>query len=196
MATTIIRLAVWASGNGSNAQNLILSFKNHPKIRVVLVVSNQAEAPVVAKASALKVPVLLLGPKSWRDGQELLQQLRAFDIDALVLAGFLRKIPEYLLEAFPHKIVNLHPSLLPEFGGQGMYGLHVHRAVLEAGKSTSGITIHVVDRDYDTGPVLAQFPCDVLPGDQPETLAERIHALEHAHYPEVVATWIEGWRKS
>ncbi|MGA1665910.1 MAG: phosphoribosylglycinamide formyltransferase [Bacteroidia bacterium] len=196
MAASVTRLAVWASGTGSNAQNLIQFFKNHPTIRVALVVTNKPEAPVVAKASALRVPVLLLGPQSWRSGQELLQQLRAFEIDALVLAGFLRKIPEYLLEAFPQKIVNLHPSLLPEFGGQGMYGMHVHRAVLEAGKLTSGITIHLVDRDYDTGPVLAQFRCDVLPGDQPETLAERIHTLEHTQYPEVIASWVEGWRRS
>ena len=151
---------------------------------------------MVAKAAALKVPVLLLGPQSWKDGHELLQQLKGYAVDALVLAGFLRKIPDYLLEAYPQRIVNLHPSLLPDFGGKGMYGMHVHRAVLDSGKRQSGITIHLVDRDYDTGPILAQYRCDVRAGDDPESLAERVHALEHAHYPDVVASWIRGWSGS
>jgi phosphoribosylglycinamide formyltransferase-1 len=193
MATALTRLAVWASGTGSNAQNLIQAFKNHPNIRVVLVVTNNPDAPVVAKAAALKVPVLLLGPQSWKDGRELLQQLKGYAVDALVLAGFLRKIPDYLLEAYPERIVNLHPSLLPDFGGKGMYGMHVHRAVLDSGQRHSGITIHLVDREYDTGPILAQYRCDILAGDTPQSLADRIHALEHAHYPDVVASWIKGW---
>jgi len=190
MAEPLIRLAVWASGQGTNAENLIRYFKSHPRIRVALVVCNKPEAPVLAKASSLKVPTMLVGKESWRQEQDILNQLRAFQIDAMVLAGFLWRIPEYLLHAYPNRIVNVHPSLLPEFGGKGMYGERVHQAVLEAGRTESGITIHLVNDSYDEGTALATFRCPVKPNDTAHTLAERIHTLEQAHLPPIVEQWV------
>lgn len=190
MAEPLIRLAVWASGQGTNAENLIRYFKSHPRIRVALVVCNKPEAPVLAKASSLKVPTMLVGKESWRQEQDILNQLRAFQIDAMVLAGFLWRIPEYLLQAYPNRIVNVHPSLLPEFGGKGMYGERVHQAVLEAGRTESGITIHLVNDSYDEGTALATFRCPVKPNDTAHTLAERIHTLEQAHLPPIVEQWV------
>jgi len=190
MAEPLIRLAVWASGQGTNAENLIRYFKSHPRIRVALVVCNKPEAPVLAKASSLKVPTMLVGKESWRQEQDILNQLRAFQIDAMVLAGFLWRIPEYLLQAYPNRIVNIHPSLLPEFGGKGMYGERVHQAVLEAGRTESGITIHLVNDSYDEGTALATFRCPVKPNDTAHTLAERIHTLEQAHLPPIVEQWV------
>lgn len=190
MTEPLIRLAVWASGQGTNAENLIRYFKSHPRIRVALVVCNKPEAPVLAKASSLKVPTMLVGKESWRQEQDILNQLRAFQIDAMVLAGFLWRIPEYLLQAYPNRIVNIHPSLLPEFGGKGMYGERVHQAVLEAGRTESGITIHLVNDSYDEGTALATFRCPVKPNDTAHTLAERIHTLEQAHLPPIVEQWV------
>jgi len=190
MAEPLIRLAVWASGQGTNAENLIRYFKSHPRIRVALVVCNKPEAPVLAKASSLKVPTMLVGKESWRQEQDILNQLQAFQIDAMVLAGFLWRIPEYLLQAYPNRIVNVHPSLLPEFGGKGMYGERVHQAVLEAGRTESGITIHLVNDSYDEGTALATFRCPVKPNDTAHTLAERIHTLEQAHLPPIVEQWV------
>lgn len=190
MAEPLIRLAVWASGQGTNAENLIRYFKSHPRIRVALVVCNKPEAPVLAKASSLKVPTMLVGKESWRQEQDILNQLRAFQIDAMVLAGFLWRIPEYLLQAYPNRIVNVHPSLLPEFGGKGMYGERVHQAVLESGRTESGITIHLVNDSYDEGTALATFRCPVKPNDTAHTLAERIHTLEQAHLPPIVEQWV------
>ncbi|MBM3936155.1 MAG: phosphoribosylglycinamide formyltransferase [Sphingomonadales bacterium] len=190
MAEPLIRLAVWASGQGTNAENLIRYFKSHPRIRVALVVCNKPEAPVLAKASSLKVPTMLVGKESWRQEQDILNQLQAFQIDAMVLAGFLWRIPEYLLQAYPNRIVNVHPSLLPEFGGKGMYGERVHQAVLESGRTESGITIHLVNDSYDEGTALATFRCPVKPNDTAHTLAERIHTLEQAHLPPIVEQWV------
>jgi len=187
------RLVVFASGNGSNADRLMQHFKGHPTARVVLLVCNKPNAPVLSVAARHKVPSLVVGPMSWQQGQDLVDQLRSFQADALVLAGFLWKIPGYLLQAFPDRIVNLHPALLPDFGGKGMYGMQVHQAVLASGRHESGITVHLVNEEYDRGRHLARFVCPVLPEDQPQDLAKRVQALEHRHYPEVLEAWIGDW---
>jgi phosphoribosylglycinamide formyltransferase-1 len=181
----MVRIAVLASGSGSNAQRLIEHFAQHAKARVVLVGCDQPEAGVLQRAWDLGVPSYLFSGAELRDGtvqQELLGQR----IDLVVLAGFMRLIPTELIKAFPQRIVNIHPALLPKYGGKGMYGHHVHETVVAAKEQESGITIHYVNERYDEGEHLFQAICPVLPEDTPDTLAARIHELEHAHYPQVV----------
>jgi len=181
----MIRIAVLASGSGSNARKLIDHFAQHPKARVVLVGCDQPQAGVLARAWELGVPSYLFNGARLKDGT-VQQELQGQRIDLVVLAGFLRLIPVDLVKAFQNRIVNIHPALLPKYGGKGMYGHHVHEAVIAAKEKESGITIHFVNEQYDKGEHLFQATCPVLPEDTPDTLAARIHALEHAHYPEVV----------
>jgi len=181
----MVRIAILASGSGTNAQRLVEHFRTHPKACVALLGCDQPKAGVIQRAWDLGVPLYLFNGKQLRSG-EVLRELQAQRIDLIVLAGFLRLIPEDLVHAFPERIINIHPSLLPRYGGKGMYGQHVHQAVIAAGERESGITIHVVNERFDEGAHLAQFTCPVLANDTPETLAARIHQLEHAHYPEVV----------
>ncbi|HMO32657.1 MAG TPA: phosphoribosylglycinamide formyltransferase [Lacibacter sp.] len=182
----MIRIAVFASGAGSNARRLMEHFSHHPTARVALVVCNKPGAGVLEVAAQHGVPVLLVEKERFFRGDAYLPALKECHIDLLVLAGFLWKVPPALIAAYPHRIVNIHPALLPRHGGKGMYGAHVHAAVLAAGDVESGITIHYVDEQYDHGDTLFQARCPVLHDDTPERLAERIHALEHLHYPRVV----------
>lgn len=181
----MVRIAILASGSGSNAQRLVEHFRTHPKACVALVGCDQPKAGVIQRAWDHGVPLYLFNGKQLRSG-DVLRELQAQRIDLIVLAGFLRLIPEDLVRAFPERIINIHPSLLPSYGGKGMYGQHVHEAVIAAGERQSGITIHLVNERFDEGAHLAQFTCPVFPDDTPGTLAARIHQLEHAHYPEVV----------
>lgn len=183
------RIAVLASGSGTNAQRLIEHFQEHRLARVVLVGCDKPGAGVLQRAWDLHVPLFLFGGQALRDGT-LLRELQGQCIDLLVLAGFMRLIPADLVGAFPDRVVNIHPSLLPRFGGKGMYGHHVHEAVIASGAKESGITIHLVNERYDEGRVLFQVTCPVLSGDTPTSLAERIHVLEHEHYPRVVESLI------
>lgn len=186
------RLAVFASGAGSNAQKLIEYFgttqapRNAHGIEVALVVSNKKEAGVVQIAETHQIPVLIIERERFFRGDAYVPALQQAGIDFIVLAGFLWKVPALLIQAYPHKIVNIHPALLPAYGGKGMYGSFVHEAVIRNKELQSGITIHFVDELYDHGVTLFQATCPVLPGDTPETLAQRIHELEHAHYARVV----------
>jgi phosphoribosylglycinamide formyltransferase 1 len=179
------RIAVLASGSGTNAQRLIEHFAQHPLAQVVLVGSDQPQAGVLQRAWDLHVPSYLFTGKDLREGA-VQRELHGQCIDLIVLAGFMRLIPAELVRAFPVRMVNIHPSLLPRFGGKGMHGHHVHEAVIAAGETESGITIHLVNERYDEGRILFQAKCPVLPADTPVTLAERVHALEHAHYPHAV----------
>ncbi|MCB0765616.1 MAG: phosphoribosylglycinamide formyltransferase [Flavobacteriales bacterium] len=181
----MVRIGILASGNGSNAQRLVDHFSRHAKAEVVLIGCDRPGAGVVQRAWDLGVPLFLFNGGQMRSGA-VQRELQGQRIDLLVLAGFLRLIPADLVKAFPGRIINLHPALLPKFGGKGMFGQHVHRAVMAAGEQESGITIHFVDEHYDEGEPIAQFRCPVLPGDTPGTLAERIHALEHTYFPQVV----------
>ncbi|MBK8225717.1 MAG: phosphoribosylglycinamide formyltransferase [Flavobacteriales bacterium] len=179
------RIAVLASGSGSNAQRLIEHFAQHPLAQVALVGSDQPGAGALRRAWDLHVPSYLFAGKDLRDGA-LLRELQGQRIDLVVLAGFMRMIPAEMVRAFPERIVNIHPSLLPKYGGKGMFGEHVHRAVIAAGETESGITIHLVNDRYDEGRILFQAKCSVLPSDTPGSLADRVHALEHEHYPHIV----------
>jgi formyltetrahydrofolate-dependent phosphoribosylglycinamide formyltransferase len=180
------QLAVFASGAGSNAQQIIHHFQKHPSIRVALIVCNKPEAGVLSIAQALKIPTLLIEKERFFRGDAYLPELKAAGINFLVLAGFLWKVPESLIRAFPDAIVNIHPALLPNYGGKGMYGEHVHKAVIQSGDTQSGITIHRVDERYDHGETLFQATCPVSPDDTPVSLAAKVHQLEHTYYPQVI----------
>ncbi len=184
MNTTAI--ALFASGNGSNAINLIRYFEKHPSVKVSLVVCNRESAPVVEKSRELGIEVLVVSNEQVENGLTLLQELDYRSIKWIVLAGFLRKIPLNLLRGYPNRIINVHPALLPKYGGQGMYGMNVHRAVVDAKELKSGISIHLVNEEFDKGKLLAQFETEILATDTPEMVAEKVQMLEHQHFPEVV----------
>ena len=179
------RIAILASGSGTNAQRLMEHFHLHEKAEVVLVGCDQPNAGVIQRVWDNNVPCYLFSGAQLKDGT-VLRELLGQRIDLVVLAGFMRLIPAEMVRAFPKRIINIHPALLPKFGGKGMYGNHVHEAVIAAKETESGITIHYVNEHYDEGEHIAQFRCPVLPNDTPDSLAERIHGLEHAHYPAVV----------
>ncbi|MES2881164.1 MAG: phosphoribosylglycinamide formyltransferase [Bacteroidota bacterium] len=179
-------IVLFASGAGSNAQQIIQHFSNSPVATVSLVVCNKPGAGVIAIAEKAGVAVLLIEKEHFLSGDGYLPQLKNAGADLIVLAGFLWKMPAILVTAFPRRIINIHPALLPKFGGKGMYGLHVHQSVINTGDVQSGITIHYVDEHYDSGDIIFQTACPVLDGDTPEVLATRIHTLEHLHYPVVI----------
>ncbi|MBS1624268.1 MAG: phosphoribosylglycinamide formyltransferase [Bacteroidetes bacterium] len=179
-------IAIFASGRGSNAQAIIDHFKGHPSIKVALIVTNRKDAGVIQIAKENRIPFDIVSPAELNNEEELLDMLEVYDIDLIVLAGFLLLIPAFLVKAYPNKVINIHPALLPKHGGKGMYGKHVHTAVLDEKDTESGITIHYVNEHYDEGQYIAQFRCHVEPADTIETLAARIHQLEHAHYPQEI----------
>jgi phosphoribosylglycinamide formyltransferase 1 len=181
-----VRIAVFASGAGSNAEKLIQYFKGSELATVALIVCNKPGAGVLAVAEKESIPTLLIEKEAFSRGDGYVPFLKSKGIGFIVLAGFLWKVPQALVEAYPRRIVNIHPALLPKYGGKGMYGQYVHEAVLNAGEVESGITIHFVDEHYDNGDIIFQTACPILPGDKPGDIAQRIHQLEHAHYPRVV----------
>lgn len=177
---------MFASGAGTNAARIIDYFREHPGIRVVLIVSNKPGAGVLEIAQKEKIPFLVLDRERFYAEDGYIAELLDRDIRLIVLAGFLWKIPVKLVEAFRGKIINIHPALLPLYGGRGMYGRHVHEAVLAAGEKESGITIHYVDEVYDHGDIIFQARCPVAETDDPQQLAKKIRVLEHTHYPRVI----------
>lgn len=179
-------IALFASGNGSNAVNLIRFFQNHPKIEVKTLICNKPDAPVVSKAESLGVEVLVFNNEEFESGLTVLQELDYRAIDWIVLAGFLRKIPINIIRGYQNRIINIHPSLLPKYGGKGMYGKFVHNAVIEAKELKSGISIHLVNEEFDDGEILAQFETELTGNDTCDSLAEKIHILEHKHFPIIV----------
>jgi phosphoribosylglycinamide formyltransferase-1 len=184
--TATKRIAIFASGAGSNAKKIITYFTKHPQIHVSLVVCNKPGAGVINIAKEYHISVLMIEKEEFLNGTSYLSQFREASIDFIVLAGFLWKVPQRLIDSYRNKIVNIHPALLPKYGGKGMYGEKVHEAVLAAGEKESGITIHYLDEHFDNGDQVLQVKCPVLKGDTPATLAERIHALEHKHYSQVI----------
>jgi phosphoribosylglycinamide formyltransferase 1 len=182
------RIAIFASGNGSNAQRLIEYFEMHDSAQVILLVCNRADAGVVAIARDAGVEVMLVDRDGFYAPRSIATELHDRGIDFIVLAGFLWLIPEVLVEAYSDAMVNVHPALLPKFGGKGMYGMHVHEAVIAAGEKESGITIHYVNSKFDEGAHIAQFTCPVFPNDSALDLAHRVQALEHKHFAEVIAS--------
>ncbi len=179
-------IAIFASGSGTNADNLIRFFRTSQFGRVRLVLTNRPDAGVIKRAQSHDIEVLAFTRDQFYGSDYVLDQLVERQIDFIVLAGFLWLVPGKLLKLFENKIVNIHPALLPKYGGKGMYGNHVHRAVLAAGEKESGISIHYVNREYDEGDVIFQASCELESDDTPDSLAERIHQLEYKHFPAVV----------
>ena len=185
---TIKRIVLFASGSGSNVENIAQYFEGDTRVEIGGVLCNNPGAGVVDRCKRLRLPLYCFNRPAYMEGKGILALLKGLEPDLIVLAGFLWKIPESTVAAFPDKIINIHPALLPRFGGKGMYGMHVHRAVIEEGEKESGITIHRVNEAYDEGSILLQEKTPIEPGDTPEALAKKIHALEYAHYPPAIAS--------
>ncbi len=181
-----LKIALFASGSGSNAENIVRSFLNDSKFEFPVIISNKKEAYVHERAKELNIPSFTFSREDFVKGESILNLLKDYKIDCIVLAGFLLKVPEDLINAFPDKIINIHPALLPNYGGKGMYGHHVHEAVKASGDIESGITIHYVNAHYDEGNIIFQAKCPVLPTDTADLIAEKVHALEYEHFPRVI----------
>ncbi len=182
----MVNIALFASGNGSNVQRISEYFAHSDQIRVKLILSNKSEAYVLERARKLNIPAFVFDREGLSDPGKVLKTLENYEISYIVLAGFLWKIPDNLLKVFSGRIINIHPALLPKYGGKGMYGMKVHDAVIGAGEEESGITIHHVNDGYDEGQIIFQARCHIDPGDTPERLAEKIHQLEYDYFPKVI----------
>jgi phosphoribosylglycinamide formyltransferase 1 len=186
------KIAIFASGSGTNAQRIIEYFSGDPKISVAMVLSNKSEAYVLVRAKKLHIPSVVFDRETFYETGEILGLLSKNGIDLIVLAGFLWLIPERFIKAYRGRIINIHPALLPKYGGKGMYGDRVHEAVIQSGDKESGISIHYVNEKYDEGNIIFQAKCAVKQNDTPETLAQRIHQLEYRYYPEVIEKLLTG----
>jgi len=180
-------IALFASGSGSNAEKIADYFADNTEVTVSLILSNNSKAGVIDRARRLHIPVLLFDRTTFYTTSQITELLLNQHIDLIVLAGFMWLMPADLVRAFPNKIINIHPALLPKFGGKGMYGHFVHEAVAAAGETESGITIHYVNEHYDEGQIIFQASCPVAPSDTPDDIARSVQALEHIHYPRVIA---------
>ncbi len=180
------RVVIFASGSGSNAENLIKFFQNSDNVSVVQILTNNPHAKVLERAKRLKISALSFNRTAFTQTNDVLNILETSNPDLIILAGFLWKFPENILNKFPNKVINVHPALLPKFGGKGMYGMHVHQAVVENKETETGITIHYVNENYDEGATIFQAKCKVLPTDTAENIAAKIHELEMEHFPKVV----------
>ncbi len=183
------RVAIFASGSGSNAEKIAIYFQEHPLIRVVLILSNNPHALVLERAKKLKVPFTVFNREEFTSSK-VLGWLKEYEVTHVVLAGFLWLVPASLLKAYPEKIINIHPALLPKFGGKGMYGMKIHELVRQSNETETGITIHLVNDKFDEGVILYQGKCEVLASDTPEQIAHKVHQLEYAWYPKIIERWI------
>ena len=186
-------IAIFASGAGTNAQKIIAYFKKSPLARVALIGCNKPDAGVLQLAQQQDIPSFMIERERFFRGDGYVSLLKEAGIHLVVLAGFLWKVPQSLLEAYPRKIINIHPALLPKYGGRGMYGAFVHQAVLAAGEPETGITIHYVDDHYDHGDTIFQARCAVAAGEDADAIAKKVHVLEHEHYPRVIAELLTEW---
>lgn len=194
MEKCVKRLAVFASGNGSNAENLVRYFREHDcGVEVAVIVCNRAGAGVIGRGERLGVPVRVMAAAEIRDAACLMPVMEEYGVDAVVLAGFLLMVPDFLLERYPDKVINIHPSLLPKYGGKGMYGHHVHEAVVAAGERETGITIHLVTDRCDEGRIIFQARVPVTPDDTPATVEAKVHALEKEHFAKEVQNYLRGF---
>ena len=186
------RIAIFASGSGSNAENIATHFQQNEHARITLFLTNNPKAKVLERAKRLQIPAVVFNRHELLEEMHLLRILKDQKIELIVLAGFLLKIPTYLIKAYPNRIINIHPALLPKYGGKGMYGKHVHEAVIKAKENNSGITIHYVNENYDEGTILFQASCKVDKQDDADSLAQKIHQLEYQHFPEVIQSVVEN----
>lgn len=184
------RIAIFASGSGTNAEEILAYFQYHPSIEVKVLLSNNPQAQALQRAERFKVKALTFNKAQFRDTYQVLAWLKDEKVTHIVLAGFMWLVPDYLIHAYPGKIINIHPALLPKFGGKGMYGKFVHEAVKAAGEAETGITIHEVNEHYDEGNIVFQATCGIEAVDSVETIAHKVQKLEHIHYPKVIEQWI------
>lgn len=190
----ITRIALFASGSGTNVENITNYFNGKNTAKPVCVLCNKPDAFVLERAKRLNLDSLTFNRADFNDGKKIMEYLHKNDIDLIVLAGFLWLVPQYLIDAYPNRIVNIHPALLPKFGGKGMYGMHVHEAVKQSGETETGITIHLIDGNYDKGNTVFQAKVQVSPSDSPDDIANKVHALEYKYYPEVIEKIANGIR--
>jgi len=180
------RIVIFASGSGSNAENLIKFFQNSEHASVIQILTNNPHAKVLDRAKRLGVSAFSFNKTAFTKTEDVLNLLKASQPDLIVLAGFLWKFPENILNHFENKVINIHPALLPKYGGKGMYGMHIHREIVKNNEAETGITIHYVNENYDDGAIIFQAKCEVLPNDTAEDVAAKIHELEMMHFPKVV----------
>jgi phosphoribosylglycinamide formyltransferase 1 len=184
-------VAIFASGEGTNAENLFKHFANDPRIKIKLLITNNHEAGVIAKAEAYKKTVQIVSKKALENYTwQLIEFLKVEKIDLIVLAGFLLKIPADFIKAFPNQIINIHPALLPKYGGHGMYGMHVHKAVIANRETESGISVHYVNEEYDRGDIILQAKCEIAQDETPESLSKKIRKLEFEHFPKAIEKFL------
>lgn len=184
------KIIVFASGSGTNAENIIKHFANTEIAKVVSVFTNNASAKVIERAKNHQIPVEIFSKNELLE-RNVLQKIQKIDPDLIILAGFLLKFPENIIEHYPNKIINIHPALLPNYGGKGMYGMHIHRAIVNNKEKETGISIHYVNENYDEGAIIFQANVALTEEDTPETVAEKIHELEQKHFPEIIQTILE-----
>ena len=190
MMSTKTRISIFASGNGSNAENIFNYFKNNSSVEIVSILCNKNDAYVFQRAKNMDIPSFHIVNSEFRAGDKVIELLKEQQVDIIVLAGFLLRIPENIIDAFPKGIINIHPALLPKYGGKGMYGDNVHKAVKAAGDTKSGITIHLVNEHYDEGKHLAQVECQISALDTYEDIANKVHVLEYEYFPKVIDEFI------
>jgi len=185
------RISLFASGSGSNVENIAAYFEQNKNVEIVSVLTNNINAGVIERCKRLGIPLIYLSPQALQTPGFIRDILLGQKLDLIVLAGYLKKIPDDLIEAFRQKIVNIHPALLPKYGGKGMYGMNVHRAVKEAGEQQSGISIHFVDEHYDNGDLIEQHAVQISETDTPEDIAQKVHLLEYEHFPKAIANLLD-----
>ncbi len=188
------KIAIFASGSGTNAQRIIEYFKGHSFISVDLILSNNPEAFVLTRTKSAGIPTVIFTRKEFYETEKVLTILKDRQITFIVLAGFLWLIPGYLLREYADRILNIHPALLPGYGGKGMYGMRIHESVIHSGDKETGITIHMVNERYDEGQIIFQARCDVEANESPESLAQKVHALEYEHYPRIIESVLKKTR--
>lgn len=179
-------IAIFASGNGSNAENIVNYFTSHEEINIAMIISNRPNAYVHERANKLNIPSYTYNKSDFDNGAAILVKMAEYKIDFIVLAGFLLKVPQSIMDAFPNRIINIHPALLPKYGGKGMYGDNVHNSVKNAGEIETGITIHYINENYDEGDIIFQAKCSVLNSDTPLDIANKVQTLEQIHFPKII----------
>jgi len=185
------RIAIFASGSGTNAEAIMKYFKDHPLIKIELVLTNNPNALVLERAKKFAVPTKVFNREEFSSG-EVVKWLLEYGVTHIVLAGFLWLIPVSLIKSYPNEIINIHPALLPKFGGKGMYGMKIHELIRSLNETETGITIHLINEKYDEGPILYQGRCEVARADTPKDIANKVHQMEYANYPLVIEQWILG----
>ena len=192
MMNKMKRIAVFASGNGTNCENIIRYFSTSVCARVAVVITNNCKAKVIERAEKLDTPVVVMPRADINNESKITKVMHEYERDFIVLAGFMLFVPDFLIEAYKNRIVNIHPSLLPKYGGKGMYGIHVHEAVKNNNEKESGITIHLVNNEYDKGEIVAQFSTAIDSNDTVDEIASKVHSLEYEYYPKVIENLLKG----